>query len=351
MNIEDLYGELSAAFLSIHQKTDESYIECLERNFRVFDRIVLQCDEIFNPCWQEIIAESNECGREIIECVQTYLGGCHHRAYSMISNLMDSSRFRKTLDVIENGSSLYRMRSIEGKNRISRGEMFHIPFNNIDNVPPHRYSVPGFPCLYLCSSLYCCWEELGRPDLNSCMFSLFSNTKYFLLLDLRFPSREKWITDYSKLIPFFKVIIASRVIVKKQMNPFKPEYIIPQLITEYIIENNTHLSADENDFRICGICYTSSRYNNDFEYPLSVFDCIAIPAVFNREQKYSSFLSELFELTSPTCEEFERIKSPRSTHMYMKSSCDEKHEYSLSLFGQFEGLLEETKNMCIGKVE
>src|SRR5205823_638449 len=69
--------------------------------------------------------------------------------------------------------SLFRMRIGSAAGRHQLGDLFHIPFNSRHLITNQRYSFPGLPCLYLGQSLYVCWEELGRPDLNGVVISRF----------------------------------------------------------------------------------------------------------------------------------------------------------------------------------
>ena len=64
--------------------------------------------------------------------------------------------------------NLYRMRI--SKETLSKEKMFHVPFNMREKVSSARFSIPGFPCLYLGTSLEVCWNEIKR--------SLESENKY-----------------------------------------------------------------------------------------------------------------------------------------------------------------------------
>ena len=68
--------------------------------------------------------------------------------------------------------------------------MFHIPFNKRGKVETQRYSAPGYPCLYLGSSVNACWEELGQPRFDDMMVSRFVVKEAFPVLDLRMPKEE-----------------------------------------------------------------------------------------------------------------------------------------------------------------
>ena len=73
--------------------------------------------------------------------------------------------------------------------------MFHIGLNNRSLVDSQRYSFPGLPCLYLASSAYTCWMELGRPSFDSFQVAMFTpKDTAASVIDLsRFPSN--WTTS------------------------------------------------------------------------------------------------------------------------------------------------------------
>ncbi len=68
--------------------------------------------------------------------------------------------------------SLYRVRCSDSE-LSERKDMFHIPFHLRHLVGTQRYSIAGLPCLYLGTSIYVCWQEMGKPDLNKMYLSRF----------------------------------------------------------------------------------------------------------------------------------------------------------------------------------
>ena len=66
----------------------------------------------------------------------------------------------------------------------SSEEMYHIPFELRYKVGNARFNIPGFPIFYLASSVYGCWEEMKRTDLDFANVALFKPTKDLIFLDL-----------------------------------------------------------------------------------------------------------------------------------------------------------------------
>lgn len=63
-------------------------------------------------------------------------------------------------------SSFYRVRIYKENFPLPANQFFHIPFELRGKVKTQRYSIPGFPSLYIGTTAYVCWEELDRPNIN-----------------------------------------------------------------------------------------------------------------------------------------------------------------------------------------
>lgn len=227
------------------------------------------------------------------------------------------------------------MRTNEKKERFTRKDLFHIPLNKRGLVSTQRYSMPGYPCLYLGKSLAACWEEMNRPSLDNCMFSCFKTEKNMRVLSLRFPDAKEWGEDIYldqklEIMPF---IIACMIKVDDPNNIYKVEYTIPQLIMECLFPSDVKIKGEP----LMGIIYSSVHLNKDFNFPRSIYDNIVIP-VQNVEsgKDYCPVLNDYFKWTEPTSEEFERIKY--GTLMgWRKINEDDLDNYNNSLFGLLEG--------------
>lgn len=218
----------------------------------------------------------------------------------------------------------YRMRVEDDnwvKRTVDKNGMFHIPFTMRGIVKTQRYSVPGFPCLYLGKHVEGCWEELGRPTLSNCLISRFEQKEgvSIKVLDMRIPDEEEWCVDKGKneikplseiksMIVMFPLIIACTFKTKSQSATFKPEYIVPQLLLQYVKEygyiQNRLKSKDERE--IYGVMYTSvHKPARDHADALqnNTYDNVVLP-VIDIKDSYCSRLKDLFKWTEPYCMEF-----------------------------------------------
>jgi hypothetical protein len=136
----------------------------------------------------------------------------------------------------------YRMRPGIPAARYTPSDLFHIPFDCRYLVANQRYSFPGLPCLYLGSSLYVCWEELGRPDLNSVAISRFHLRagENIRVLDLSW--RPKDLDDLAvprrlreAVAVLWPVVASCSIAVQPPNATFRAEYIVPQAVLRWIM--------------------------------------------------------------------------------------------------------------------
>ena len=78
--------------------------------------------------------------------------------------------------------SFYRARV--SANKLTAKEMFHIPFNKREIISTQRFSVPGVPCLYLSTTSFGTWLELGMPEPEVFQVSEYSLPSSIKVLNL-----------------------------------------------------------------------------------------------------------------------------------------------------------------------
>ena len=238
--------------------------------------------------------------------------------FRLLANSDDSNEvFLKTESIgalfervsIRPESGLFRVRLSENKHEIKeREDIFHVPFQHRHTVKTARYSIPGFPCLYLGGSLYACWEEMQRPCLDSVFLSLFKIKKDVKIFAVSFlsPSDVKShllrcannndapntsvLSQIAYFLSRWPLDLACSIPRKNENAPFHPEYIIPQLLLQWVIKTQKH---DALCFRSVQICDNGSmsnwpRYLNYVFHPKETSG-----------EEYSSHLKSIFEFTEP----------------------------------------------------
>lgn len=329
MTKSDLYDKIIEMLPVAHPK-DKDFQVLLKESLDAYVLLVKKLDNAEVQNRTAIVNSLEATGKIILSAVDNISKGLHHLAYEDIKEIMKT----KTLcfHTIKEGSIFYRMRSNEKKESFKRKDLFHIPLNKRGLVKTQRFSMPGYPCLYLGYSLAACWEEMHRPSLDNIMFSAFKLTRDVEFLSLVIPAREMWeqhLEDYINVIP---IIIACMIQVDDYENPYKVEYTIPQLITEWFISHRT-----ENNHYMLGIEFTSVHINKDFEFPRSIYDNLALPAKDLSGTDFCSELKDIFVITKPTSEEIERIKNGTGISVRnMDASNQLMENYRCSLFGELQ---------------
>jgi hypothetical protein len=252
---------------------------------------------------------------QLLKALDEYLSGSAGRAYDSIENLLTSEIIqRHILSLVSDMKgydgdyrSLFRVRNSESL-LSERSEMFHIPFNYRHLVGTQRYSIAGVPCLYLGTSLYVCWQEMGTPDLNRLYLSRFvyksknrRNVKYldfsYSLDTMKHIKLEKFSdgheedidSDLAKII-FLPILIACSYNRAHSSASFHEEYIIPNLLLQWISKEKSQVS---------GISYLSTKTHQMRHCNLGI-NFVFPPETYEVTPKgYCQDLSDSFELSKP----------------------------------------------------
>ena len=276
----------------------------------------------------------------IIEVIRKVESGYRSSAFDQLYELYFNNDNRGQLNMcyIEAGTPFYRMRPADNYTqytKITKDEMYHIPFNKRFLIGNERYSLTGFPTFYLSSSIYSCWEECNRCNLDFSNVALFKNTDKLLFLDMLLPKPNSSIQDNTLLgIP---LILASRLKVAHDKGKFVPEYIIPQLLMECVIKSRSELE----DEIITGIRYESIHQSEralifDSFYKDELFLNYAIPPFESSEYGVCKKIKRLFEFWANTSWAEMQYKDPMIDVALTK---DEMNRYNASRFGAMEKFL------------
>lgn len=132
-HLETLLG----AYLGSCWELDDSYfMEGAEGKFALMNEIQKVCDEIE-------------------ECLDLYshanISACIEKMREIISH-ESFCAYR-----VKQGSLWYRSRTVEGRERVLKAkEMFHVPFELVRKLGNNRFSISGYPCLYLSNTIWAC---------------------------------------------------------------------------------------------------------------------------------------------------------------------------------------------------
>ncbi|WP_255249824.1 hypothetical protein [Bacillus sp. FJAT-45066] len=296
--------------LSRNDSDFEGYIDnVLAKYISVVKIIHEKIDKEYNLLQEIDLINIVGLSKAILKSLQHYYEGFPNTSYEVLDNTIETflkpKGYLNHILTINDPSinKLYKMRT--GSNHIySRDEMFHIPFQLRGLVSTNRYSIPGLPCVYLGSSPLTCWEELNKPDLNTVQTSLFlvQGTSYLdfstppgavierLILTHQFfgiEDMQKTFEELTSYIVVWPLIAACSIKVKDASHTFKPEYVIPQLLLQWI----RHSTFD-------GICYFSTKPDNYTMKSATLYRNYAFPVQSLQKEGHCSKLRDKMTITN-----------------------------------------------------
>ena len=286
--------------------------------------------------------------RSSIASIESYFYGRFDESrniiYETFFNKNNPDHIQLKYTSIRPGIPFFRMRSNETYDLYSPIEMFHIPFEKRSLTTNQRYSISGYPCLYLGTSVYGCWEELNRPNIDMSNVVAMNNIESLTIMDLSLSGISTNLFTEEDLYNITLSLICS-LRVNDKNSPFKPEYIIPQAILGCMIRRN-----DKSDPYYCdGIKYTSSFYDTKrclFD-DITLFDNYVIPIKQSMEKGYCKELMSLFAISSTTSIAINKILNPYSDHLQNSSADD---DYEISEFGIIEHWLRNDKKTPVSQL-
>ena len=292
------YEELKKEYFSIYRYKTLS--ECLNHYVMVFG-------EYGNiPEFKPIYYNLQRIVNQLLEAEEFFKLGFIGRCYNNIFSLLFDKDGLLYSNLIVNKNKIrpcpvfYRMREMDTFYLLKKEEMLHIPFNKRDKVGNQRFSLSGFPCLYLGSSAYLCWEELNRPNHLKANVSAFIAEKDIRFIDLTFPDRLEKEIDVYKLALVFACSLKRQTV---NHRIFKEEYIIPQALLHSLMEYNYNNRQNTID----GILYISTCYKTEHAIfdDIKLFYNLVIPTQQYKsksvelEKEYCEELCSLFQYTEP----------------------------------------------------
>lgn len=194
-----------------------------------------------------------------------------------------------------NNFLFYRGRVGDISNESKGDALKHTPFDMISKIGSNRFSIPGQPCLYLGSTSYDCWIEMGQPADREFNVGCILLSKDYEIINL---ATDIWVllgaieclkeqTDKEMMFKSYLLSQITSYCIGEENRNFKSEYVISQLIT---------LACKLNS--IDGISYISKRVStNEFGHSICMNLALLIP--YEQGVKYSSIMDSEMKIGSP----------------------------------------------------
>jgi hypothetical protein len=330
-----------------------NFLSCVDEYIEFYKANFLSCVDESVPFVNDeknvIITKIKTFSEELLGTVNKYFEGDIFGATETFNKALNGIFFNDLYQiepyVLKKNHSFYRARKNENKIFIRKEELFHMKFELRHLVSTNRYSVPGFPALYLADSTYTCWEEFERYKLRDLYFSRFENVEDLnvinieriedLLNELEEPGdSQRKIPLLLRYFVLFPLAISCSIKVKHSSAIFKPEYIISQLLLQLVSKEG----------KIDGIKFPSTKI--DYSKLSNVGGYNYVFPVKNISKKgYCEVLTKKFHCTEPTSLELEEILYNDDSGYFSDPPPDKgdlelisgvKSPYSYTSFGKIE---------------
>ena len=233
-------------------------------------------------------------------------------------NIYTSLRFGQT-------QRFYRIRAVNGRKKSIEDnvdEMFHIPISKRAISSNERFSLNGFPCLYLSTALPVAWMECGCPAEYYYSEFEYEDTQgtplkilmlnspaeiYNYGIALRYRDFELWLHIITRYLKTYPLILACSFVNHNGKVNFKQEYIVSQMLMQWIRRNIEEVQ---------GVSYFTCVDDKILANSWCAHD-IALPAIGEYDEKgYSKLLRNIFKISSPVY-----YKIPITNNSEVKDEC------------------------------
>lgn len=274
------------------------------------------------------------CSR-LFKVVRIYFMGSPSGAYSMFKSVMNLLwRTPLLVEVDELERPLFRLACVGDNAMYDRKRIFHTPYTLRAKVSTSRYSIAGHPSLYLGTSLPLCQEELHLAPQDFAIAAAYHFrpvSTVIRILDLGIKpgdfleeetrdntqkkrvlsSGTRWKSSIKSSYVFWYPLIAACSFIRvNKKDPFAAEYIIPQLLMQWVqnqmlarrgwpeLAANNNSYGPRTDADLIGIRYFScaskraSDMGFDYVFPTS-------GEQIDADTPYCPRLNSVFEMTEP----------------------------------------------------
>ena len=296
----------------------EDVLDNLKRLFKLYKNLLKQCIEEANEQEALILkyykSKSYKNCRDLIKIYSEYMNGNLIECNKIVARLFKRSANNLTADhdfptqIIPKDFIGYRMRDNQKEEIWPPSELFHMPFEGREKIGSNRYSIPGYPCMYIGASIACCVKEISfKKAFSVSACKLNAPIKVF---DFTFFPCEKGndsLSFYKRLVSY-PIKIAASLPTKGDDDSikFRPEYIIPQYILHSVVRQESDIRK-----RPVGIMYTSVKELEKNVSPenISRYNNLIVPTMRIEKSGYCRELTKLFTLTTPQLLRREDIQS------------------------------------------
>lgn len=276
------------------------FSQTLESLFKTYtENIEKEMNSVYEPSHIKLnlnMEELKNLCNLLVQCTQHYLNGLPHDAYKTFEDAMvilmkcplkiypksDWGYFEKSsgADYLD----LFRIVSVSDNIPHNRTRIFHTPYNLRAKIATNRYGIAGYPSLYLGTNLDLCYEEThmnsydkfaiasrfklernqGVSGIDIKVIELGIKPQDFINQHNDYTNSNRYISHdilsdndvKSAYLLWYPLIAACSYIRVNKSDPFSSEYIIPQLLMQWI-RSEIRTTKDNYCEQLIGIRYFS----------------------------------------------------------------------------------------------
>ncbi len=227
-------------------------------------------------------------------------------------NIYQDKDWTMPFEETKSSLKLYRMVNVKDIKNYRRTRVFHTPYTLRHKIPTSRYSIAGFPSLYLSTDLELCYEELGgKLELSHYLASRYEilplDGKQIKILELGVKPQDFYenrpinrkinkqlLTSndvHRQYILWYPLIAASSFSRANKKDPFAAEYILPQLLMQWIKKHSLGKIFYGIRYFSCA-SLNASNLGFNYIFPTS-------GDYFDNTHPYCNVLGRMFKLTNP----------------------------------------------------
>lgn len=259
-----LYNEHDVLYLPLHIPVGISMLQFMKDFFFKYMCLLKDSRQILKKCGiddiKSIINKVEDFQNAYIKMHEAILSCNANEAYTDMDRLLSEKDFYFIkADLKNTGEPLLLYRARDGVNWTQEEDFYHIPFNKTYLCKSCRFSIAGYPSLYLGYSKDVCKKEV-RGKACSCIELELQNE--ISVIDLTWDAKFINSKNPSSFLQAYPIIAACYVVpfFCKTMNKecsdilqnFKEQYIFPQFVTMFVKRN----------FNVNGIRYFTTRDEN-----------------------------------------------------------------------------------------
>lgn len=204
-----VYPDLTALFLSadyrlpyLEADDSKSFLHLFAEKMKRFIDDLKDLDELaYKTADKDIFINDVEAlVSDLKEILKVYLDGQPAEAYAKFKAMAEGDPLFQDLNYsrllrMEGDTPFFRSKkghgikfdlpgTANGYTAVKPTEMFHVPFEKRRSIGTNRYSIPGFPCIYLSDHLQTSWSECMSSHDQPFFAICYRNHRPLYLIDL-----------------------------------------------------------------------------------------------------------------------------------------------------------------------